>query len=158
MTTTANVVIEPGLLGDMLGRAVAEFGDRTAIDFLDRTLTYRELGHLVDRAAVGFQSLGVKPGVRVGLCLPNIQYYVIAFFAVTKCGGTIVNYNPLYVEKELEHQIRDSGTTIMVTMALGLIYPKVAAVAEASGLKKIVMCELPRALPPEPRGATTSAK
>ena len=67
-------------------------------------------------AAKGFQALGVGKGARVGLFLPNCPYYVICFFAVLKAGGTVVNYNPLYADREIARQIEDSRTTIMVTL------------------------------------------
>jgi long-chain acyl-CoA synthetase len=77
----------PQLLED----AAAAWPDHHAIDFMGRRTTYRELLQLVRRAAKGFQSLGVKPGVHVGLYLPNTPHYVIAFFGVLNAGGTVVN-------------------------------------------------------------------
>ncbi len=59
----------------------------------------------------------------------------------------MVNYNPLYVERELRHAIEDSGTEIMITMDLALIYPKVARVAAATGLRKLVVCSMAGSLP-----------
>jgi long-chain acyl-CoA synthetase len=102
----------------MAEAAAAEFAALPALDFLGRRTSYRELGRLIDRAAAGFQALGVGPGVNVGLLLPNCPYYVICYFAVLKAGGTVVNYNPLYVVRELVHQIGDSETAIMVTLDL----------------------------------------
>ena len=94
-------------LFDLLDDAVAQFGDRPCLDFLGRKSSYKEIGQLVDRAAKGFQAQGVKKGMRVGLFLPNCPYYVIAFFAVLKAGGTVVNFNPLYAEREIARQIED---------------------------------------------------
>ena len=111
----------------ILDEAVARHGDRPCLDFLGRKSTYKEIGQLVDRAAKGFQALGVRKGMRVGLFLPNCPYYVIAFFAVLKAGGTVVNFNPLYAEREISRQIEDSNTTIMVTLNIRGMYPKVAA-------------------------------
>ena len=99
------------------------------------------------RATRGLQDIGVKPGTRVGLCLPNTPYSVIYFFAVLRAGGIVVNFNPLYVERELANQITDSGTEVMITIDLALIYPKVAAVAARSGLRHIVVCAMADALP-----------
>ena len=127
--------------------AVAEFAELTALDFLDRRTSYRELGHLIDRAAAGFQALGVGRGVKVGLLLPNCPYYVICYFAVLKAGGTIVNYNPLYVPREIVHQIDDSETEIMVTLDLKLLYDKVALSMSQSRLKRIVVGRMAELLP-----------
>ena len=86
------------------------YGGNPCIDFFDKKYTYREVGELVNRAARGFQQLGVGKGVKVGLCLPNTPYSVICYYAILKAGGTVVNYNPLYVERELVQQIEDSET------------------------------------------------
>jgi long-chain acyl-CoA synthetase len=126
----------------ILDRAVARFPDAPATDFLGRHTSYRELGELVDRAACGFQQLGVRKGTRVGLCLPNTPYFVICYFAILKLGGIVVNFNPLYVERELKHQIEDSGTTIMVTLDIRQIYPKLAALLGKTCLDRIVVCPM----------------
>jgi long-chain acyl-CoA synthetase len=76
----------------LLDDAVKRWPHRPALEFLGRTISYRELGELAGRAAKGFQQLGVGPGVHVGLFLPNSPHYPIAFFGVLKAGGTVVNY------------------------------------------------------------------
>ena len=126
----------------ILDKAVHDFPERPAMDFLGRRTTYRELGQLVDRAACGFQQLGVRKGMRVGLCLPNTPYFVICYFAVLRLGGIVVNFNPLYVERELRHQIEDSGTTIMVTLDIRQIYPKVAALVSKTCLERVIVCPM----------------
>lgn len=140
--------IPPRLLTDMIDDAVRDHGARPAIDFLGRRWSYTEIGALVDRAAAGLQAMGVVPGVRFGLCLPNSPYFVILYFAALRCGATIVNFNPLYVEHELRHQIRDSGTTHIAVIDVASIHAKVAAVAEESGIQKIIVCPMTGILPP----------
>ncbi len=137
-----------GVLGDLLGAAVAQWGARPAMDFLGRRWSYAQLGALVDRATRGLQDLGVGPGSKVGLCLPNTPYYVVFYYAVLRAGGTVVNYNPLYVERELTHQIGDSGTTVMVVLDLEAVYRRVANVAAGAGLARIVVCPMAAILPP----------
>jgi long-chain acyl-CoA synthetase len=134
-------------LSTLLDNAARDFPQRTAIDFLGRTWSYQALDRAVNHVARGLQDEGVKPGTRVGLCLPNTPYSVIYFFAILRAGGIVVNYNPLYVERELAHQIADSGTEIMVTIDLAAVYPKVARVAASAGLRRIVLCSLADALP-----------
>lgn len=136
----------PPLYG-ILDEAVASFPARPAIDFLGRRYSYAELGALVDRAALGLRRMGVKKGTRVGLCLPNTPYAVIGYFAILKAGGVVVNFNPLYVEREIASQIADSGTTIMLTLDVKQIYPKVAAALGKTCLERIVVCPLAEALP-----------
>jgi long-chain acyl-CoA synthetase len=142
----------PGVMAtpvaQLLTSAVRRFGARPAMDFLGRRWTYAELGALVDRATSGLQELGVGPGVKVGLCLPNTPYYVIFYYATLQAGGTVVNFNPLYVERELTQQIRDSGTTIMITLDLEAVYRRVANVAEAAGLQRIIVCPMTGILSP----------
>jgi long-chain acyl-CoA synthetase len=138
---------EPRPLFTLLDDAVATFANRPCLDFLGRKSSYREIGQLVDRATKGFQALGVGPGVRVGLFLPNCPYYVICFFAVLKAGGTVVNYNPLYAEREIARQIEDSNTSIMVTLNIKAIYPKVARRLADTCLRTIVVGSMGGLLP-----------
>ena len=100
----------------MLEKAAARFGDKPALHFMDKRMSYAELDALANRAAAGFQKLGVKPGVHVGLYLPNTPHYVIAFFGVLKAGGTVVNYSPLDALQALEFKVSDSETDILVTV------------------------------------------
>ena len=137
----------PRLLTDLLDRAMRVYGDRIAIDFLGRRWTYSELGVLVERAARGLQDIGVKPGDRVGLCLPNTHYYVVLYFATLRVGGIVVNLNPLYVERELCHLLKDSGTSVVVTCDLPPIHTKVAKVAADVGVRRLVVCSIGDALP-----------
>ena len=133
---------------DLLERAGRTHPCRPAIDFLGRRITYGELARRVDHVAAGLQAIGVAQGDRVGLCLPNTPFFVIGYFAILKIGAVVVNYNPLYVESELEHQIRDSGTSVMFVIDVVDIHRKVAAVAERAGLRRVVVCPLADALPP----------
>ncbi|QRG05121.1 long-chain fatty acid--CoA ligase [Xanthobacter dioxanivorans] len=132
---------------ELLDASVAEFGARNALSFFGRKWTYSELGALVDRVAAGLQANGVQKGTKVGLCLPNTPYSVIFFFAIMKAGGTVVNFSPLYVERELRHQIRDSGTLMMVVPDLRLIHSRVAAVAREAGLQRVIVCPMAGILP-----------
>ena len=143
-----NPHIRPRLLTELLDKAVAEHPRRPALDFMGRRWRYEEVGALVDRAARGLQDLGLKPGDRFGLCLPNTPYFVILYFAVLRAGGIVVNFNPLYVERELDHQIRDSGTRMIAVPDLKMIHEKVAAVADTTGLEKIIVCPMTDILPP----------
>jgi long-chain acyl-CoA synthetase len=134
-------------LWEILERSAKKFPARTCMDFLDKTYTYSEVNRLADRAAAGLQELGVRKGTRVGLMLPNTPYFIIFYFAILKAGGVVVNINPLYAARELEHLIADSGLEIAVTIDLKLIYNKIASTFESTHLKKLVVCKLADALP-----------
>ena len=133
--------------GPARAEVVVRYGERACIDFLGRRYSYAEIGRLVNRAAKGFKGLGIGPGVKVGLCLPNTPYYVICYFAVLKAGGTLVNFNPLYTERELVHQIEDSECDVMVTLDVPLLCDKLRAALGHCRLKKLVVCAMADALP-----------
>ncbi|MEH6476479.1 MAG: long-chain fatty acid--CoA ligase [Sneathiella sp.] len=131
----------------ILDEAVKKWPSNNVIDFLDKKITYAELDDLVSRAAKGFQELGVKKGVHVGLFLPNTPHYIVCFFAILKAGGTVVNYSPLDAERELMHKIEDSQTDIMVTLDLNALYPNIAKLLDKTRLKKLVVGSLKEVLP-----------
>ncbi|MGI9491994.1 MAG: long-chain-fatty-acid--CoA ligase, partial [Geminicoccaceae bacterium] len=83
----------------------------------------------------------------VGLFLPNCPYSVICFFAILRAGGTVVNYNPLYVTREVEQQVEDSETDIMITLDLNLLLPKLEPLLESTRLKAIVIAKMADCLP-----------
>src|SRR5437660_4296902 len=134
--------IVPRQVQSILDDAVAKWPDRPAIDFMGKRITYRDLGDLANRAAKGLQQLGVKPGVHVGLYLPNSPHYIIAFFGVLKAGGTAVNYSPLDAAKVLEHKIEDSRTDFLITLDMASLYPQMGAMLGKTRLKKLIVGNL----------------
>jgi long-chain acyl-CoA synthetase len=141
----AEIGVKP--LHMLLDDAVARFADRPCIDFLGRRYVYAEIGRLVNRAAKGLRALGVGPGIKVGLHLPNSPFWVICYYAALKAGGVVVNYNPLYATPELEHQIVDSETDLMVTLDSASLYGKLAPLLGGTRLKRVIVCRLADALP-----------
>ncbi len=136
-------------LVSLFDESVARFAAKPAMDFMGRRWTYAELGEAVARAAEGFQRLGVVKDTRVGLCLPNSPYAVVAYYGVLKAGGIVVNFSPLYVAEELLTQARDSGAEIMVTVDLDPLLPRVLSLLDApeSPVRKVVACSFAAALP-----------
>jgi long-chain acyl-CoA synthetase len=139
--------LRPRPLIEFLDAALESHAERPMVDFLGRISTYAEIGREVDKMARGLGVLGVGKGVKVGLFLPNCPLAVIAFFAALKAGGTVVNYNPLYAERELEHQIEDSETDLMVTLDLAVLLPKLAPLLEKTRLKTIIVGRMADYLP-----------
>jgi long-chain acyl-CoA synthetase len=131
----------------LMDHAVERFPKNEAVDFLGKSMTYADIGDHVDRMAKGLQAMGVHAGVKVGLFLPNTPYSVIGFFAILKAGGTVVNYNPLYAERELLYQIDNSETDFLVTLDLKVLYDKVPALLKQSRLKKVIICRMQDILP-----------
>ncbi|MFQ5765186.1 MAG: long-chain fatty acid--CoA ligase [Rhodospirillales bacterium] len=139
--------IAPKPLYDLLDEAAVAFPDNVCIDFRNKRYRYHEVADLVRRAAKGFQALGVRKGIKVGLMLPNSPYAVICFHAVLKAGGTVVNINPLYSEQDIERQIADSGLCVLVTLNLKGLYQKIERHLESDDrLETIVVCSLSGAL------------
>jgi long-chain acyl-CoA synthetase len=139
--------LKPELLPDILDRTVRDYGGSVCTYFMGASLTYKDIGAQVDKAARGLQALGVKKGARVGLLLPNIPYFPILYYAILKAGGTVVNFNPLYTVEEIIHQVKDSGTTIMVTLDMAAIFPKVEPLLASGDLERVIVCPFTKALP-----------
>lgn len=142
-----HATIETGPVTVMLDRTVRQFSAKPGFDFMGRVTSWGDIGDQVNRMAKGLQGLGVKKGTRVGLFLPNCTYFLIAYYAVLKAGGIVVNFNPLYAPKELVHQIKDSQTELMVTLDLGLLYGKLFDIRAESGLARILVCPFADILP-----------
>jgi long-chain acyl-CoA synthetase len=104
-----------GSIPDLLDKTVAKFADRPAFHNLGRTLTYAELDRLTRDFAAYLQSLpGLGKGERVAIMSPNLLQYPVALFGILRAGMTVVNVNPLYTARELEHQLTDSGAKAIV--------------------------------------------
>jgi long-chain acyl-CoA synthetase len=131
----------------LLDRAVEQFGARPAVDFLGKVSSWAEIGALADRAAAGLQGLGVVKGARIGLCLPNTPYFIIMYYAILKAGGIVVNFNPLYTEREIAAQARDAGVSIMVSIDLAMIHDKIGSLAAQGLFERVIICSMAAALP-----------
>jgi len=131
----------------LLDDGAAAFAARPFLDFLGSRQTYAQTARLIAKAAVGFQRLGVRKGTKVGLLLPNSPYSVICYFAILKAGGTVVNYDPLCAEQPFLRQVENSGTEIVVTLDVTPLYAKVAAALGKTCLRRVIICEMARALP-----------
>jgi long-chain acyl-CoA synthetase len=142
-----NAKFRPGLVGSLLDQAVQAYSARPCTYFMGKRLSFAEIGALSDRVAKGLSAIGVGPGVKVGLMLPNTPTFVVFYYGVLKAGGTIVNFNPLYSLEEIEFQIRDSGTKIMVTLDLALTFEKVEAMLKRGALERAVVASFPALLP-----------
>ena len=102
---------------DILEKSCQRFADKPAYSNLGVTLTYRELDRMSRDFAAFLQSMpGLGPGERVALMMPNLLQYPIALFGVLRAGMTVVNVNPLYTARELEHQLKDSGARAIVVV------------------------------------------
>lgn len=134
-------------LFDMLENAAKNYGHRPAFDFLGYKMTWGQVYDEASRLAAALQERGIGKGRKVGLFLPNCPYYLIAYYAIAATGATIVNYNPLYSEKELAHQINDSGTDTVITTDLSLLYDKIKKMFGTTCLEHLILCKFTDVLP-----------
>jgi long-chain acyl-CoA synthetase len=114
---------------DLLLDTTSKYGDRPAIYFLGKSITYNKLLEDVRRMAGALRRLGVSKGERVAIMLPNCPQAVIAYYGALMIGAVVVQTNPIYVERELQHQLADSGASVLIT--LDLLYPRVSRVRGA---------------------------
>ncbi|ATP28113.1 long-chain-fatty-acid--CoA ligase [Chromobacterium violaceum] len=102
---------------EVFDRSVKKFSARPAMACMDKVLSYAELDELSGRFASFLQHrLGLKKGDRVAVMMPNLLQYPIAVFGTLRAGGAVVNVNPLYTPRELEHQLKDSGAETIVIL------------------------------------------
>lgn len=103
-------------LVQLLEESFTKFADRNAYACMDKFLTYKELDAYSRRAAAWLQSRGMKKGARVAIMMPNVLQYPVAIAAILRAGYTVVNVNPLYTPRELEHQLTDSGSEAIIVL------------------------------------------
>jgi long-chain acyl-CoA synthetase len=103
------------LIPQYLEQSAINFPDNPALIFQGYAMTYAHLNETVCRFAGALRELGFKKGDRVAILLPNIIPCVVAYYAALKIGGIVVLNNPLYADRELERQFRDSGATLLIT-------------------------------------------
>ena len=103
-------------------------------------MTYRELDQAVDRFAAALAGFGVRPGDRVSLMLPNLPQQVIAYFGTLKAGAVVVNTNPTYTARELQHQLHDSGSETIVLLS-GL-YARLEQIRDQTAVKNVIIADV----------------
>jgi long-chain acyl-CoA synthetase len=103
-------------LVDLLEESFTKFADRKAFICMDKSITYRDLDEMSVALGAYLQSKGLAKGARVALMMPNVLQYPIATAAVLRAGYAVVNVNPLYTPRELEHQLKDSGAEAIIVL------------------------------------------
>ncbi|MDR5682691.1 MAG: long-chain fatty acid--CoA ligase [Armatimonadota bacterium] len=130
----------------ILEEAAQRYGTRDALIFFGRRITFADLDALANRFAAGLQRLGVRRGTPVSLHLPNCPQFVIAYYGILKAGGIVVPHNPLYTEREVAQQLRDSGAEVALTLTM--MYPTVSAAARDTAVREIVYTAINEYMPP----------
>ncbi|NTU81107.1 MAG: long-chain fatty acid--CoA ligase [Chloroflexales bacterium] len=148
---TATLSYPEQTLGDLLSDTVRRYPDQIATNFVltymlggrftvGGTLSYQQLSDLVDRLAAALAHLGVRTGERVGVMLPNSPHYIITFFAAMRLGAIVVNINPTYTSRELQHQLSDAGAETIVL--LNLFWPRLDEVRAATPVKRVIVAHV----------------
>jgi long-chain acyl-CoA synthetase len=109
-------VNEYASLREVLEESCAKFGSRPAYSCMGRTITFAELDRLSAAFGAFLQGRGLAKGARVALMMPNVLQYPVCLFGILRVGCTVVNVNPLYTPRELEHQLNDSGAEMIVVV------------------------------------------
>lgn len=124
----------------MFEESFSKFADRTAYSFLGKDMSYKQVDSLSQAFGAYLQGLGLAKGDRVAVMMPNVLQYPVAVAAILRAGFTLVNINPLYTARELEHQLKDSGSKAIV------ILENFAATLEkclaATPIKHVVLCAM----------------
>ena len=137
----------PLTMPQMFARSVRENGDAPLVDFMGRKFSYDYLGSRAMQVAAGLIGLGLKPGDRVGLFLPNVPHYIAGYYGAMIAGMTVVNFSPLYSPAELAHQVEDSGTKLLITVDAKALLPTALKVLKDSSLERLVVGSVAEALP-----------
>lgn len=132
-------------LHQLLIDSARKYPDQNAVLFYGKGMTYRDLDAETNRFAQALLKLGVRKGDRVAIMLPNLPQCVVAYYGALKIGAVVVMTNPLYVERELQLQLADSGTETII--ALDFFYPRIEKIRNQTALKNIILTSVRDKLP-----------
>jgi len=125
--------------------SAAQMPEKEALSFYNKAMSYGELDAQTNRFAHALKTLGVQKGDRVAVMLPNLPQCVIAYYGALKLGAVVVMTNPLYVEREVQVQLADSGAETII--ALDFFYPRIEESLKETPLKRVILTSIRDALP-----------
>jgi len=134
------IEFEDVTMPEILGRTAEKYPDRLSLIYLGTKISFAEMDKLVNRFANALRSIGIKPRERIGILVPNIPQVMIAYYAVWRVGATAVPINPLYTDREIEHQLNTSGATAAIT--LDLLSDRIRALRATTEVKKVITCHI----------------
>ena len=140
-----DIEVQTGSLYDLLADSASEFAGNVALEFFGATTTYAELDAQVQRAAEALRLLGVQKGDPVALVLPNAPQHIVAFYAVLRLGGIVIEHNPLYTPRELRHQFEDHGAKVVI--AWDKVVATIQAFPSDVAVDTIISVDITRAMP-----------
>lgn len=129
-----------------LEEAARDFPNKIAIHFMGKEITYQQVYDYARKFAGYLQNkIGIQKGDRVAIMLPNCPQSVISYYGILMAGGTVVQTNPLYMERELEYQMKDSGAKAIIS--LDILYPRISKVKPQTDLQHIIVTAIKDFLP-----------
>jgi long-chain acyl-CoA synthetase len=128
-----------------LVKAAEKFPEKIAIHFMGKEITYKKLYQDASILAGYLQEIGITKGDRVAIMLPNTPQAVVSYFSILMAGGIVVQTNPLYTERELEYQMKDSGANAIIT--LDILYPRVSKIMAHTDLQHVIVTAIKDYLP-----------
>ncbi|MHA6259403.1 long-chain-fatty-acid--CoA ligase [Sporosarcina sp. CAU 1771] len=132
-------------LQEFLTRASSKYPDKRAIHFMGKDVLYKELYESALKFANYLQSIGIVKGDRVAIMLPNCPQAVIAYYGILYTGAIVVQTNPLYTERELEYQMKDSGAKVI--LAMDILYPRVTKIVKNTDIEHVIVTGIKDYLP-----------
>jgi long-chain acyl-CoA synthetase len=133
------------LVPQYLTQSAAQFPDHTALIFQGYNVSFKELDDMVGKFAAALKDFGIQKGDSVAILLPNVIPCVVAYYAILRIGGIVVFNNPLYSDRELEHQFTDSKSKFLIT--LDLLVERMVTLREKTDIKTIVYTSIGDYLP-----------
>jgi len=141
----ATLDLQEATVQNYLKQTAEKFPDKVAIHFMGKELTYKQVYNYAKKLAAYLQSLGIEKGDRVAIMLPNTPQSIISYYAILMAGGIVVQTNPLYMERELEYQMKDSGAKAIIT--LDILFPRVSKVIANTDLENVIVTAIKDYLP-----------
>jgi long-chain acyl-CoA synthetase len=139
--------LQPATMVELFDASVKKHARRTAVSFMGKSYTYREIDQMAEAFAGSLQRRGVRRGDRIGICMPNNPLYIVAYYGAMRAGATIVNFNPLYADDEMAHLVKDSGAKMMVTLNLPQIQPRLEKLLNTTPLESVISADFADLLP-----------
>lgn len=136
---------DPIPVQEYLTRAYRDYPEKVAVHFLGKDLTYQELYESALKFANYLRSLGIQKGDRVAIMLPNCPQNVIGYYGILYAGGIVVQTNPLYTEREIAYQMKDSGAKAI--LSLDILFPRISKVIKETDLENIIITGIKDYLP-----------
>ncbi|MGD9084324.1 MAG: long-chain fatty acid--CoA ligase [Desulfobacterales bacterium] len=136
---------EKRTISEALTRTAKIFPGHTALNYMGKKFTFKQLDAMVNQCARALMDLDVRPDDKVAVCLPNIPQVIIANLAILRIGAVTVQNNPLYTERELAYQLNDSDSKHVITLTL--LIPRIQKIKPKTKIEKIIGCHIHSYLP-----------